>query len=106
MFYKTVKKSISNYPNPQINCSVECFLKEEDMTDESKAVYWIPFQVSLIECMEKKLTSIQIEDYIQQVGKEKFDAPEMQPVLQAIEFGASLNLDSSNTSATDTTKTA
>lgn len=95
MFYKTVKKSISNYPNPQINCSVECFLKEEDMPDESKVVYWTPFQISLIECMQKKMSSTQIDDYVQQIGKEKFEAPEMQPILQAIEYGASLNLNGS-----------
>lgn len=109
MFYKTVKKSVSNYPNPEINCSVECFLKEEDMADETKAVYWIPFQINLVECMEKKMSSTQIDDYIQQTGKQRFEAPEMQQIFSAIEFGASLNIDSSSTTTTnttDTTKTA
>lgn len=109
MFYKTVKKSISNYPNPTINCSVLCFLADADKTDESKVVYWIPFQISLVECMEKKMNPEQIQTYIEQQGKQKFEAPEMQPIFSAIELGASLNLNNSNattTNTTDATKTA
>lgn len=96
MVYTIKRNSISNYPNPQINCNVLCFLKQEDAADESKAVYWIPFQISLVECTEKKMTAEQIQTYIEQQGKEKFEASEMQTILQAVEFGASLNLNSTN----------
>lgn len=105
MVYTIKNNGISNYPNPQINCNVLCFLKDEDKTDESKAVYWIPFQVSLVECETKKMTAEQIETYIEQTGKEKFEAPEMQPIYSAIELGASLNLNSSSTTTTNTTDT-
>lgn len=104
MVFKIKKNGISNYPNPTINCSVLCFLADADRTDESKVVYWIPFQISLVECMEKKMTPEQIAVYIEQQGKQKFEAPEMQPIFSAIELGASLNIGTS--SATDTTKTA
>lgn len=92
MFYKIKNNGISNYPNPTINCSVECFLKEEDKADETKVVYWIPFQISLVECQAKKMTAEQIQAYIEQKGQEMFNAPEMQSIFAAIEFGASLNL--------------
>jgi len=104
MVYEIKKNSISNYPNPTINCNVLCFLNDTDKADESKAVYWIPFQISLVECQAKKMTAEQIQTYIEQQGKEKFEAPEMQQIFSAIELGASLNLNGSST--TDTTKTA
>jgi len=109
MVYKIQNNGISNYPNPTINCNVLCFIEEEDKTDESKAVYWIPFQISLVECQAKKMTADQIQQYIEQQGKERFEAPEMQAIYSAIELGASLNLNSSSaatTNTTDTTKTA
>lgn len=95
MVYTIKKNSISTYPNPQINCNVLCFLTEADKTDETKAVYWIPFQISLVECQAKKMTAEQIQTYIEQQGKEKFNAPEMQAIYSAIELGASLNINSS-----------
>lgn len=104
MVYTIKNNGISNYPNPTINCNVLCFLKQEDTADETKVVYWIPFQISLVECQAKKMTAEQIQDYIEQTGKEKFEAPEMQPIFSAIELGASLNLNGTNT--TDTNKTA
>lgn len=109
MVYTIKKKSISNYPNPTINCTDLCFLKQEDTTDEIKAVYWIPFQVDLVDCQRKGMTADQIESYIEQIGKEKFEAPEMQSIFAAIELGATLNIGSSSTTTTnttDTTKTA
>lgn len=101
MVYKIKNNGISNYPNPTINCSVECFLKQEDTADESKAVYWIPFQISLVECQTKGFSPEQIQTYIEQTGQQKFNAPEMQPIFSAIELGASLNLNNStSTNAT------
>lgn len=104
MVYEIKNNGISNYPNPQISCSVECFLKDEDKADETKVVYWIPFYISLVECQAKKMTAEQIQTYIEQQGAQMFNAPDMQPIFAAIEFGASLNLN--NSSTTDTTKTA
>lgn len=107
MVYKIKNNGISNYPNPTINCSVECFLQDADKTDETKAVYWIPFQISLVECIEKKMSQEQIEAYIEQQGKERFNAPEMQAIYSAIELGASLTIgNSSTTNTTDATKIA
>lgn len=102
MVYKIKNNGISNYPNPTINCSVECFLEDADKTDESKAVYWIPFQISLVECTAKELTADQIQQYIEQQGKQKFNDPGMQQIFAGIELGASLNLNSSTATSTTT----
>ena len=89
MFYSVKKNSVSTFPTPVINCNVLCFLKEEDKADESKAVYWIPFQISLTDCIGK--TQEEIDSMIKTKGEELFNAPEMQPIYQAIDIGININ---------------
>lgn len=88
MFYNIKKNSVSTYPSPQVNCVVQCFLSEADMTDDNKAVYWIPFQVSLQECIG--LTSEQIDAKIKTQGEALFNAPEMVTIFNAIEAGENI----------------
>jgi hypothetical protein len=89
MVFNVKKNSVTTYPNPQINCNVQCFLTEEDKTDDQKAVYWIPFQVPLTECIGK--TQDEINQMLLDKGAELFNAPDMQPIYQAIEFGININ---------------
>lgn len=82
------KNSVSNYPTPAVNCSVLCFLKEEDKADEQKAVYWISFQIPLQECIG--LSPEQIDDKIKAEGERLFNLPEYQTIFQAIELGVNI----------------
>jgi hypothetical protein len=88
MLYKIIKNAISNYPSPMIACNVSCYLTEEAKTNDN-ACYWIPFQVSLTECIDK--TQEQIDEMIKVKGEELFNAPEMKVIYQAIEVGAGIS---------------
>lgn len=86
MFYKIKKNSVSNYPNPTINNTVLCMLNETDT--EENAVYWIPFQISLNECIDK--TETEINDMIRAEGERLFSLPEYQVIYQSIEAGVNI----------------
>lgn len=89
MEYSVKKNTVSNYPNPQINCNVLCFLTEEDKVDEQNAVYWIPFSINLTDCIGK--TQEEIDQMILTNGDRLFNASEMQVIYQAIELGVNVN---------------
>lgn len=89
MFYDIKKNSISNYPSPMVNCTVNCFLHETDKLDETKAVYWIPYQINLSDCIG--LTPEQIDNKIRTQGEALFSSPDYQTIFQAIELGTNVN---------------
>lgn len=88
MIYEIKKNSISNYPTPVINCTVLCYLTEEDKADENKAVYWIPYQVQLQGCLG--MSKDEINQRIITTGEELFHSEQYQAMFQAIELGATL----------------
>jgi hypothetical protein len=88
MFYRIKKNAVSNYPVPKVGCSVLLFLKEEDGVDEQKAVYWMPFEVNLSECLA--MTPQEIDEMIKVKGDELFNKPENQTLYASIELGATL----------------
>lgn len=85
MLYNIKKNSVSNFPTPCINCNVVCFLTEVEMQDEQNAVYWLPFQIPLNECIG--MTPEGIDDKIMAKGNELFNRPEMQVIFDSIELG-------------------
>lgn len=85
MFYNIKKNSVSNFPNVTVNCNVLCFLNEADKQDESKACYWISYQIQLSECIG--MTPQQIDEKVKEKGEELFNRPEMKLIFDAIELG-------------------
>jgi hypothetical protein len=88
MLFEIVKNSVSNYPSPMINCTVNCFLNETEKANNNPC-YWIPFNVSLTECIG--LSQEAINQIIIERGTALYNAPEMEPIFQAIELGVNVS---------------